>query len=114
MYVCMYVCMYGIDGCMYVCMYVCIYVCTYVCMALFTPLTVPTEGVLHVEYAAYLKRLGSKLATKWQCSNSVVMNSVRVRTHFAITRAVDLRLTDQDKNHQFRLQDGSVLGGHLY
>ena len=62
---------------MYVCVYVCIYVCTYVCMALFTPLTVPTEGVLHVEYAAYLKQLASKLATKWQCSYSVVMNSVK-------------------------------------
>ena len=60
--------------------------------ALFTPLIVSTEGGLHVEYAAYLKQLASKLATKWQRSYSVVMNRVQVRTQFAIIRAVDLRL----------------------
>ena len=36
--------------------------------ASFTLLIASTEGVLHVEYAAYFKRLASKLTTNWQYS----------------------------------------------
>ena len=86
------------------------YVCLYVCL-----LIASTEGVLHVEYAAYLKWLASKLATKWQRSYSVVRNGVRVRTQFAIVRAVDLRLRGtRERITSFHLNDGSVFGGHLY
>ena len=45
-----------------------------------------------VAVVSRFKHLASKLATKWQRSYSVVMNWARVRTQFAIIRAVDLQL----------------------
>ncbi len=57
-----------------------------------TPLICSTDCVLHIEYAAFQKRLASRLAAKWDRPYSSVMAWVRVRTQFAIIRAVDLRL----------------------
>ncbi len=57
-----------------------------------TPLVCSTDCVLHTEYAAYQRRLASRLAAKWERPYSAVMAWVRVRTQFAIIRAVDLRI----------------------
>ena len=80
----------------------------------FTPLVCSTDAVLHREYAAYQKRLASRLATKWDRSYSVVMAWVRVQTQFAIFRAVDLRLRGTRRRLVgLTMQDGAGLGiGH--
>ena len=56
------------------------------------PLICSTDCVLHTEYAAYQRRLAQRLAAKWGKPYSVVMAWIRVRTQFAIIRAVGLRL----------------------
>ena len=76
-----------------------------------TPLVCSTEGVLHREYAAYQKRLASRLATKWERPLSRVMAWVRVRTQFAIFRAVDMRIRGtRRKIWGLGLQDGAGIG----
>ncbi len=79
-----------------------------------TPLVCSTDGVLHREYVAYQKRLAGRLATKWQKPFSAVMGWVRVRTQFAIFRAVDLRLRGTRRRiWGLGLQDGAAIGvGH--
>ena len=58
--------------------------------ASFTLLISSTDCVLHAEYSACQKRLAFKLSAKWQQPYSVIMAWVRVRTQFAIIRAVGL------------------------
>ena len=57
-----------------------------------TPLVCSTDCVLQTEYAAYQRRLASRLAAKWERPLSTIMAWVRVKTQFSIIRAVDLRL----------------------
>ena len=57
-----------------------------------TPLVCSTDGVLHVEYRAYQRRLAHRLALKREQPFSSTMAWVRIRLQFAIIRAVDLRL----------------------
>ena len=57
-----------------------------------TPLVCSTDCVVHVEYAAFQRRLASRLAVKWDRPYSRVMSWVRLKSQFAIIRAVDLRL----------------------
>ena len=84
----------------------------------FTPLICSTDAVLHREYAAYQKRLASRLATKWDKSYSVVMAWVRVQTQLTIIRADDLHLRGTRRRLVgLQMQDGAGLGMasiHLY
>ena len=57
-----------------------------------TPLVCSTDCVVQTEYAALQRRLAYRLATKWDRPYSKIMAWVRVKTQFAIIRAVDLRL----------------------
>ena len=51
-----------------------------------------TDCVVHVEYAAFQRRLASRLAVNCDRPHSQVMSWVRLKSQFAIIRAVDLRL----------------------
>ena len=57
-----------------------------------TPLVCSTDCVAHVEYAAFQRRLASRLAVKWDRPYSREMSWVLLKSQFAIIRAVDLRL----------------------
>lgn len=77
----------------------------------FTPLVCSTDGVLHTEYTALLRRVATQLANKWQRPYAMVMAWVKARTQFAIIRAVDLRLRgSRSRCLGLRLQDGAPLG----
>ena len=56
-----------------------------------TPLVCSTDCVVYAEYAAFQRRLASPLAAKWDRPYSRVMFWVRLKSQFAIIRAVDLR-----------------------
>ena len=76
-----------------------------------TPLVSSTDGTMHQEYVAFQKRLAVRLAMKWEKSFSQVLNWVRVRTQFAIIRAVDLRLRGTPCHIlDLSLQDGAAIG----
>ena len=78
---------------------------------LFTPLVCSTDGALHREYAAYLKRLAFCLSSKWEKPYAQVMGWVRIRTQFAILRAVDLRSRGTRRSiHGVFLSDGAAVG----
>ena len=55
--------------------------------ALFTPLCVSVDGMLGREATVFLKRLGDRLAVKWERGYSEVMSWIRARLSFAILRA---------------------------
>ena len=77
----------------------------------FTPLVCSTDGALHREYAAYLKRIAFCLSSKWEKPYAQVMGWVRIRTQFAIFRAVDLRLRGTRRSIQgMFLSDGAAVG----
>ena len=80
----------------------------------FTPLVCSTDGVLHREYIAYLKRLACHLTSKWQKPFSAVMAWVRIHMQFAIFWSVDLRLCGTRRRiWGLGLQDGAAIGvGH--
>ena len=76
-----------------------------------TPLVCSTDGVVHREYAAFQKRLAARLATKWEKPLPHVLNWVRVRTQFALIRAVDLRLRGTRRRIVgLGLADGAAIG----
>ena len=75
--------------------------------ASFTPLICSTDAVLHLEYAEYQRRLASQLANEWDKPYSTVLSWVRIRTQFAIFRAVDVRL----RGSRRRLMSLSILDG---
>ena len=72
-----------------------------------TPLVCSTDCVVHAEYAAFQRRLASALAAKWDRPYSQVMSWVRLKSQFAIIRAVDLRL----RGRRRRLIGHSVADG---
>ena len=79
-----------------------------------TPLVCSTDAVLHREYTAYQRRLASQLAGKWEKPLSLMVSWVRVRTQFAIFRAVDLRLRSSRRRLMgLTVHDGAGVGiGH--
>jgi hypothetical protein len=77
----------------------------------FTPLVCTTNGCLHGEFKAFLKRLAARLSTKWASPLSVVTNWVNVRIQFALIKAVDLRLRGSRKKWMScSVEDGAGLG----
>ena len=77
----------------------------------FTPLICTTDGCLHREFSAFLKRLAVRLSAKWHKTLSQVMGWVRVRVQFALIRAIDLRLRSSRKRIRgLGLEDGAALG----
>ena len=79
-----------------------------------TPLVCSTDGPLHHEYKAHQKRLACCLATKLQKPFSQVMGWVRIRTQFAIFRAVAFQLRGTRRRiWGLGLQDAEAIGvGH--
>ena len=70
-----------------------------------------TDGCLHREFSAFLKRLAVRLSAKWHKTLSQVMGWVRVRVQFALIRAIDLRLRSSRKRIRgLGLEDGAALG----
>ena len=79
--------------------------------ASFTPLICTVDGCFGREVEGFLKRIGAKLATKWQKPFSVVMNWVKVRIQFALICAVDLRIRcTREKIHAVGFDNGVGLG----
>ena len=80
----------------------------------FTPLVCSTDAVLNRKYTVYQRRLASKLAGKWEKPFSLMMSWVRVRTQFAIIRAVDLHLRSSCRHLiGLTVHDGAGVGiGH--
>ena len=76
--------------------------------ASFTPLVCTTDGCLHREFDAFLKRLSVRLAAKWSKPLSQVMGWTRVKIQFAVIKAVDLRLRGSRKKFRsLGLEDGA-------
>jgi len=67
-----------------------------------------TDGCLHREFEAFIKRVAAKLSSKWNKTYSQVMGWVRVKIQFALIRAVDLRLRGSRKRFRsLGLEDGA-------
>mmetsp|Transcript_17100 Transcript_17100/g.22593 ORF Transcript_17100/g.22593 Transcript_17100/m.22593 type:complete len:103 (+) Transcript_17100:238-546(+) len=76
--------------------------------ASFTPLVCNTDGCLHREFEAFLKKLSVRLATKWCKPLSQVMGWSRIKISFAVIKAVDLRLRGSRKKFRsLGLEDGA-------
>lgn len=56
----------------------------------FSPFVISTEGLLGKEARAILKRIASQLSIRWDRPYSVIMNFVKTRLAFAITKASHL------------------------
>ena len=79
--------------------------------ALFTPLCFSVDGLMGTEAEVFLKRLGDRLAVKWEKSYSEVMGWVRARLSFAILRASILCLRgSRTKWRGLGLEDGAPIG----
>jgi len=73
-----------------------------------TPLVCTTDGCLHREFLAFLKRLAVKLSAKWYKTFSHIFGWVKIRIQFALIRAIDLRLRGSRKRIRgFGLMDGA-------
>jgi hypothetical protein len=57
--------------------------------ASFTPFVVSVDGVLGKEATAFIQRLSSSLAAKWQTSYSTTCSWVQTRLSFAVLRATN-------------------------
>ena len=73
-----------------------------------TPLVCTTDGCLHREFSAFLKRLAVKLSANWRKPYSHTFGWVKVRVQFALIRAIDLRLRGSRKRIRgLGLMDGA-------
>ena len=76
--------------------------------ASFTPLVCNTNGCFHREAVAFMKRMATKLGSKWDKSYSEFMGWIRVNLQFALIKAVDLRLRGSKKVfRRLGLEDGA-------
>ena len=66
--------------------------------ATFTPFVVLVDGVLGHVAQQLMKRLGDRIALKWEKSHSVVMGWVHARLAFAILRVTNLCLRGSRSN----------------
>ena len=79
----------------------------------FLPFIVSTDGCLGEQAQAFLKRLGRKLADKWQRAYSQVMGFIKARMAIAILRASSQCLRGPRKSIQSLgciMEDGAALG----
>ncbi len=65
--------------------------------ATFCPLVITVEGIAHVSFQAFLRRVAARLSAKWHKPLSTVTSWVRVRVQFATIKAVDLRIRGSRK-----------------
>ena len=78
--------------------------------ASFTPICCSVDGVFGSEAEVFLKRLGEKLAAKWDRGNSQVMGWLRARMSFAILQTSILSVRGaRTRWRSLRLDDGAPL-----
>ena len=79
--------------------------------ALFTPLVCSVDGLLGKEAHCFIRRLGERLAAKWERSYCEVMGWVRARLSFAILRATIMCLRgSRVKWRSLGVEDGAPIG----
>ena len=76
----------------------------------FTPIIVTTDGVIQREGQHFLKRLASRLASKWSKKYSTTMSFVRTQLSLAILRATGHCLCcARKKMLPIRFEDGAAM-----
>ena len=78
----------------------------------FTPFIVTTDGVIQREGQHFLKRLASRLTSKWSKKYSTTMSFVRTQLSLAILRATGhclLAIGARKKMLPLRFEDGATM-----